>query len=193
MYNTWLLGDGFLREAFGSFQAMNSEAKIKKKPPPYIFDYFNVIPLYQRALRQISSMEARMENALVSMLNVKDHLPTYLLIIPDKDLLRSYSFFAFGISKIIQRCLSHMMNDIKKDLRTRREDLMQKRPGAVSERVKVIWVKVVNRPYIRVPNPKQNIFTQIAKFNFILEDLLADRGGNIMEIKHLKDSFRPIW
>ena len=89
-----------------------------------------------------------MTNALISMMNNKDHLLLYLLIIPDKDLLTWYHHYNYSISRILQVDLKHFAEEIDKLLKMRREQLIQRRPGAVTEKTKVIWVKMLNRPFI---------------------------------------------
>ena len=117
-----------------------------------MYDYFNVLPLYQKILCNINSCSARIVNAIIGMMNSKDHLPTYLLLVPDKDLVTWFSHFNFGISKIIQLNLNDIMNDVDRILRTRRENLIQTQPGAAAECTKVIWVKMLQRPYISTPD-----------------------------------------
>ena len=189
MYDTWLLGDAFLRETYPTLQAIKAQSKVKRKPPLYLYDYFNVIPLYQKILCNIRSAEARMINALISMLNSRDHLPMYLIVIPDRDLLSWYGHPGYGISRIIQKNLNHMISDIEKILRTHREDLMQKRPGAAGDKTTIIWVKMIKRPIVSMPLDTRgiNVFQQSSKFNFVMQETLADRSECILEIQHLKN------
>ena len=69
IYDTWLLGDAFLREVFGTLQAMRTEAAVLRKAPPYLYDYFNIFQLHQKVICSMKSSEARMMNALIDMLN----------------------------------------------------------------------------------------------------------------------------
>ena len=128
-----------------------------------------------------------MTNALILMLNNKDHLPFYLVIIPDKDLLTWYKHYAYGISRILHVDLKHFVDEVEKVVKTRREQLLQIRPGAVATKTKIIWVNMLARPFIWSPDGSDKVFTQTAKFNFILQETLANKAGYIMSIDHMKD------
>ena len=114
-----------------------------------------------------TSSEACMINAMIDMLNFKEHLPTYIIMIPDKGLVTWYGHFKYGISRIIQIDLAHMISEVEHPIRTRWENLLQTRPGVVNNKTKVIWVKMITRLYINTADGKGSIFAQT----------LADRGG----------------
>ena len=56
-------------------------------PLPYIFRYFNVCGLHVSTGSGVKSA-ARLINPLVHALNEEPHLPKYVVVIPDKDVLQ---------------------------------------------------------------------------------------------------------
>ena len=64
LFDLWILEDNFLKDAFAILQLMKSQAKVTKWPPPHIYEYLNVIPLYQKEFyHTVHSAEARLMNS----------------------------------------------------------------------------------------------------------------------------------
>ena len=180
----WIIGDHFLRETFSMFSAMAASAKTRGRPRPYLFDYFNVIHAFSRG-NGVRSTIARIRNALVEMVNERDHLPKFLIVVADKDIVTYINHVNFGVSLRIQRCIDWLINNIERIITTRQEDIRSKRPGGVRLiPTQVVWVKMLARP-IEAGRSYNNVLSLKSKFNFILEESLASKGQKILEIESM--------
>ena len=84
---------------------------------------------------------AKLQNALVAAFNDHAHLPKYIFIIPDKDIIEYIELFDSGVKKAIFDNLTWLSKAIGRCLISRREDLKDKNYRAVSpEFTRVIWV-----------------------------------------------------
>ena len=145
--DVWFVGDNFLQDIFTSFTGMRNVAVLRKTNPPYLFDFFNVYRYFQGKLSCVKGI-ARVLNAFIEGLNQRSHLPHFVVFILDKDMITQLNFVEFGISSIIKKVLTWLIRQVKVNLKRRRADLFTKKPGALSlESTKVIWVKMLKRPY----------------------------------------------
>ena len=103
----WLLGDQFLRETFGAYQAWRLQCVKDQKPVPYLFDNYEVQAKHPECWLNVRSFLARVVNVLVNALNKPNEfqLPRYLLIVLDKDLLVEANFPEYRISRAIEDVL----------------------------------------------------------------------------------------
>ena len=83
-HDIWFIGDNFLYEMMPVLQTMNIEANAKKKPVPYVYEYFNVYGYYTNPLNQTRGVMACMFNAFAEALNASLHLPKFIFLIPDR-------------------------------------------------------------------------------------------------------------
>ena len=110
-------------------------------------------------------------------------MPRYVVLFPDWDLLKFVDHKGSGISKILGDLIYWWVNQIEKTITAKKEDLHDKRPGAVTSlEPKVIWVKMIERP----AQAAGWIVEQQEKFNAILDETLFNtKKMYIMEIKDL--------
>ena len=169
-FDTWIVGDNFVKEANSSLQTIKNKAILQKRDPPYIFQCFNISVHYGSA---VNNPINRMLSPLAEAFNEMDRLPKYIMIIPDVDIVKSIPDWA-GASVIIGALLHYIIKGIDVMVEHHLNDLMSKKPGAVYEQQpypKIIWVQMLKRDLTSVPNLP---FALRSKFNNILEDCLMD-------------------
>ena len=127
---------------------MKIEANAKKKPVPYIYEYFNVYGYYTNPLNQTRSVMAHMFNAFTEALNASLCLPKFIFLIPDIDFPRSTLRDNFGMTLVFEDCLIYFVKQLEKYMHTRRQDLMARRLRAVAFKSRYIWLKMIARPSI---------------------------------------------
>ena len=109
--DVWIVGDSFLKEVSPSHYAMRYATKKKNKPPPYLFDHFNVRSYYLEYGSSIRGI-ARSLHPLVAALNENDRLPKYLLVVPDNDLLISMQNKDIKSSMILGSMLHYIIRQM---------------------------------------------------------------------------------
>ena len=175
-----MVGEAFLRDTMKELSEMTKKAKIKKVNPPYMYEMFNINGYFAGMGTQ---GPLKLVNPLVDALNDDHHLPKYILFIPDKDLMEAKvdrSAFMIGAN------LHYIVKQADLHLERRQQDLLNKRPGALSgESPKLIWIRMLQRP-LDVLVENYEILSLRGKFNFILEDRLLDgdvENHHIMSIE----------
>ena len=89
---------------------------------------------------------ARLVNASVKALNDNMKIPRMIVIVPDHDIINSINFFEFGIKHILHISIRWIINNMQRVLEAKIENLMNIKPGAVDDKPKVIWVKMLQKP-----------------------------------------------
>ena len=178
----WLLGDEFLRIAFDEYGCLHRKAIQDRQPHPYLFANYNIKELHAPNPSNIRAFLARVFNALVRGLNHKLEplLPRYILIMLDIDLIQHAEVFDYGVSRTFEDTLKWLLININAVVETRKEDLMGKRPGAVSSSMepRLIWVAAVHHPE---SSAHRQVHSLIRKFNTILEEVIAgDKRSHIL-------------
>ena len=167
---------------------MKTDAIATKKPILYIYEYYNIFSWTQSPVSIERSVIAKIINSFTDGLNKIHRVPKYLVVIPDKDIIDGM-VSDFQAEGSIDQQLQWLINNIQKVIARRREDLKDKRSGALacSFEPMVIWVKMIERPqvanapikYVRAWNLKD-------VFNNILENnLLAYHYMYIVDIKSM--------
>ena len=113
LYDLWMVGDNFLRNSFHTLQDLKSSRK------PYVYDYFNITPLFEASNGKPDGASYRILNALTNALNQKDKLPRYILLFPDRDIILDINYFQFGYYQIMIDNLTDLVRDIDKLIYTR--------------------------------------------------------------------------
>ena len=127
----------------------------------------------------------KIQNAPVAALNDYSHLPRYIFIFPDKDIVQDIGHYDEGVKKSIFTHLNWLSKQIGRCLVKRRDNLKSLKPSAVStEQTRVIWVSMLTRP-ITDNQSWASIWKLHRKFNEVLEDLLEIE--NFMHIMHIGD------
>ena len=148
---------------------MRNQAKEERRTAPYLFDYYNINAFMSGTISSvIQNPMVKMVNCIVEAINHFQLLPRFIIIIPDQDVVAAIKYYDYGISKIIQRCMEWMVREVDRMISTRKEDLWDKRPGAICPlEPKVVWIKMLEKP------AQSRIMAVRNKFNAILEEILC--------------------
>ena len=144
-------------------------------PLPYIYDRYNVEAYYTNPLSDVKPTIARMYNSLIKALNTHDHLPRYVVVIPDLDIVQSVNdqHFDCGAVDMIEDNINWLLKQIARILLARCDQLRNKKAGVVPDELpRVLWVKMLARPHTNDATLKK-IWQLRRKFNSILTSILA--------------------
>ena len=116
---------------------------------------------------------ARIFNAFIEGMNSRKRLPKYIVLLMDKDFIINNNYYNYGASQVIESSLHWLAKQIHIKLRQRKLDLFDKKPGTLLiEDTKVIWVKMIKRPY-GCMQEFDRIFALRNCFNNALENVLS--------------------
>ena len=173
MKDVWLVGDHSLRCLIGTFWAMEREAIASKKCKPYCFEFYNVEDSFYINTTAITSTIARILNSMINILNKFEHLPRFLVMILDRDIVDAVKMKNYGFSEITEKLLDWLVKQVDLVIERKKMAMRAIKMGAVSAfEPKIIWVKMLDKPR----NPEFHCLKK--KFNSILEDVLASRMGH---------------
>ena len=178
----WFLGSDSIKEWFTSFNTIKLQAIENETAIPYLFQYYNLDVLYLKSTSEEHSYLAKVANALIHKLNEKAHLPHYIVIILDKDLIVNAKVFDFGARDVFEQTIRWLLNNVAGSINVHKHDLRKKHPGAVSasSEPRFVWVKALPRPEVLLA---KSTYSLICKFNAALEDVLVqNRHSHIMKI-----------
>ena len=134
---------------------------------------------------------ARIVNALTEGFNKKDRLPTYIVLIIDRDMIKFMNFFNYGINQMLRDGLHYISRQLQRMIHTRMEDLTSKRPGAILASPRIIWVKMINRPKMDF-HPEgtfNNTIALRAKFNDMIDEVIpAYEKTHVVSISSVMDN-----
>ena len=122
-----------------------------------------------------------MHNALVDAINETKsfHLARYVVIVLDADLIINAKVYDFGVSHTFEDLLKWLLININRTIELRKDDLLKKRPGAVSttSEPRLVWTLMVKRP----ESANKHIFALTRKFNQIMENVVAgDKRSHVL-------------
>ena len=171
--NIWFLGNNILHEWYPSFTALKNQAIKSKMPWPYLFAYYNVDVIYTKQLSDEKTLMGKMLNSLIKKLNEVKHLPRYIVIIFDKELIVDAQIFDFGAHETYEYALRWFVNNVARMIDTRKDDIRKKRLGARSpgSEPRFIWVKALSCPEVLLA---KCVYSLICKFNASLEEVIVE-------------------
>ena len=157
-----------MRHLWPTIVAIKNKAGSKVANHLFTQQQFNVQPWYPAA-NLGSPIISKIQNQVAKALNEQDYLPSYIIIALDKDMVEDTNFGGFGCKTIFENDLSWLCDKINEDIELRRQDLINKRPGAVTSEdwPKIIWISMVVQPYITNTN-RGFVFAQCGTFNATL-------------------------
>ena len=123
---------------------------MKKKELPYLYKTYNLECYYMNPLSDVNPSIVRIYNAMVKALNMHEHLPKYIIITPNKDIVEDIRNLHFdcGLGDSIEENINWLLKNVAKALLARRNDLKRKRIGSAPlELPRVFWVKMMARPH----------------------------------------------
>ena len=170
----WILGDAFFRSIFATLQNMKSAAdSFNKKNIPYIYNKYNILPFSKSTLVSPHNMLIRVGKALEEAFSQKWHLPKYILVLLDEDVLKMINMEEQGLTKQIDRCVNWIARQIDTAIEDRTNKLKNTKPGALYEQPTIIWVEMLERAYIAYSFPMKNR----NKFNKVLNDIALKQAN----------------
>ena len=126
---------------------IKQERRADKTDQLYVHNHYNIKCFNLTASTALQPVIVRIFNAFIEALNKYIHPPKYLFVFADKDILSSIEFYDFNVRKVIRDNIYWLHKNLLKQLYRRRDDLKDKRLGAVNPEItKVIWVKMIERP-----------------------------------------------
>ena len=169
----WFIRDTFLKDSIDALFALKKAAIVKKQPKPYIFQFYNISRHYVVMASAIKGI-ARLLNPLIHGMNEESILPKMVVIVLDVDMLR-YMQNNEGTTPVlvIGSSLHYAIKQIDMLIERRKQDLGDKRPGALpsgDSLPKIIWVCMIKRP----KQIGKKIYAMRSKFNSILKEHLLD-------------------
>ena len=169
--DVWVIGDTFLREALPVLQSIKTQAAENNTIKPFLYEYYNLIPLFTSSNSYTKSFIAKIFNKLVAEMNNRAMLPKYMIIALDKDIIENLKQDDFGIQNLMHDAVHWLARNFEISLDLRRADIKEKNPGALwsSAEPRLVWVKMITRPMIK---NRGHIFSHCKKFNDIIEDLI---------------------
>ena len=179
-----MIGDWFLKDTFPALQAIRYGSTIQKKPPPYIYEMYNIFYFFTSPLTFENNTMLRVNNAFIKALNQREKLPRYVLIILDYGLIDMVNCFDFGITEQLERCVHWLTIQFERSIAACRELIWNVKPGGIPENdTKFIWLEMFDRPVVDQAITIQN------KFNRGINELARQcHNTHIMIIDSLKNN-----
>ena len=102
-------------------------------------------------------------------LNSRFKLPRFIIIAPDKDMITNIPTFKSSLT--MGEGLSCIISTMSQLLQRRRQDLGDKRPGALApdDHPSIVWIRMLKRPFIEGSEASKT-FSLRTKFNNALEE-----------------------
>ena len=184
LHSTWFLGDDSLRRFFDTFTDTRKSAKDENRQLPYLFDYYNVESFHALQLLNNRSVLVRIINTLTKEMNspTHQHLPCYIVILLDKDLVHEANVFDFGVSETLEDIIKWLLINVNRCVELRKEDLRGRRPGAISTEAEphLILVNMLRRPDHSMD---KRVYCLARKYNSVMEKVIAgDKRSHILKI-----------
>ena len=183
MRDLWLLGDEFLRQTFPALQEMKSSAaSFNPHQIPYMYEQYNIYSYTKSSMVSQRNTLVRVQKAMEEAFSRKWHLPKYIIVMLDRDILHMINSEASGLTKAIERCLHYFARELASNTEDRMETFAAQRPGAAIDEPTIIWVEMFDRAYIGYTYAMRNI----NKFNKVLNDVaMREKNSKVMSIADL--------
>ena len=183
VFDLWIVGDAFLQNISGTLETLRfSTGKNKNDTvPPFTMEYFNVLEYFKNELPTAGPEKAtacilnNLEGAMMS----RKHLPKYLLVVIDKDIIQNDVDVRDDDDdtiEVLQELTRYLVRQIDVTLRRCRMNLLEKNPRAVTNlTTKVIYVRMLRRIGNYKTARLRETFELRSKFN----DALNDAGAKV--------------
>ena len=153
-----------------------------KKSPPYLYESFNLFSFITYDNRVSRNILTRILNAMIEGFNRREHLPKYVLLVLDKNLIEAATEHYntdYGIKEMLSKWVTWIWKMLDRLIEIRKQDLFAKRPGAVgSKDPKVIWIKMIDRPHVLRPDPRFKVLSIRPKFNDAIDEITQNKRNN---------------
>ena len=159
-----------------------------KKETPYLYQQYHIKPFYQASSGSASGTLFKIYNSVVEGLNSDNKLPEYIIVLLDRDIILDLDYFVPGTLFILHQEIKWLSKQLDRVLTARWECLKQLSPGAVDTETKIIWINMLQRPFIKHPPfPTYNLVVKLrSKFNKILEqEARKSKYSYILDVKNV--------
>ena len=163
---------------------MKKECKSSHADPLYVYANFSIMPFYMTPSSSLQPTIVRIYNAFIEAMNTNMHLPDFVFIMADKDLISSLQFYDFNVCQLIQDNVAWLHRNILLQINCRRDDPKDKRIGAVNPtHTHIVWMKMIERPKTDNFKLKQILMLR-GKYHQELEKMLImGDSGLLMNIE----------
>ena len=183
--DVWFIGDVYLKEVHNTFQGMLNRAKLDRKSwQPYLLEYYNPKAYYYSSSNWLTSVMSRILNKLIEALNENEHLPKFIIFMPDKDLISDLKSFDYGATKNLENITNWLMRQCDITIQRKRLQMSEKKPGAIwGNSPTIIYMTMVHR-IERFPHGSRMAgFCSIRpKFNDIINECASRNGHKVLHI-----------
>ena len=195
------VGDMLIKEVFDTYHALvhQSQSRNREKPIPrlYLDEFYNVSKFTTGISDLKVNVTARIYNSVIDALNddaLNDdaHLPRYLIIALDKDVLKDLSELEFGVTKNLTSILNWLTRKIDIAVRRKRCQINEKKPGATGSQKDptIIYIDMIQCIGMSqcIGMPKDNLKLKSIldlrfKFNSILQAAIENQDDRVMSIR----------
>ena len=186
VYDIWCLGDSFLQDIFNTFHTVMYEAERNRQETisPFMSEYYNVMGDYKLMPGGATQVIGRMINTLIHVINKRQKLPKYLIVIPDKDVVNDVDVFEEDSHIIIQELTRWLVRQIDMIVRRKKLELLQIKPGALTGYTpKIIYVHMLRQAGAYSEESKIfGVCSLRAKFNDALNNAVSKSDQYILTI-----------
>ena len=97
------------------------------------------------------------------------HLPKYIIVLPDKDIIEAIKHYGFSCKSYSRKSFPGLAKMFKKSLDIRKSDMKKKKAGSilVDNQSKIIWIKMLQWPFIKHTD-KGFVFSHRHTFNNVM-------------------------
>ena len=178
--DTWIIGDNYLGEIFHALPGLKTQAISQKNEIPYIYRYYNVRCFTANPLSHIRDTLTRITNSLIKALNDNQHIPRFIIIIPNQDILWHVMKYDAGITLPCNIAIEWITKQMTRAISSKEDILYRKKPGAIAPfEPKFIWVTAMK-------NDRSNTATK--KFNKLLNSNLQSKANHyIIDVCKIMD------
>ena len=118
----WCIGDEFLRDVDRTLSTLRTSDAAEQGRKLFIHQYFNFETFYLNPFAPMKPVITRIFNSLVKALNKFPHLPEYILVLPDKDIIKSTNIYDFGMREILEANINWLIRNLARALLARQEN-----------------------------------------------------------------------
>ena len=176
-----------MRESFDSFKAIVRQSKCHENPTakPYLEEYYNVKGYYPTVSDLKTSATSRIYNMVVDALNDDDHLPRFLVITLDKDVISDIKTFDYGLTKDLTIIMNWLTRKIDILVRRKKCQIKARKLGGISGDYDpvIIYIDMIKRPDNKQYSKRlTDICNSRYKFNVVTHETADQQDQRILSI-----------
>ena len=165
------MGDKFLKSILQSFIDAKTRATKKKEGMPYLHNNYNVSGFIMNHVTASKNTLANIVNAFTEAMNQNIHLPRFVIVVPDWDILKYINHVGYGLSMMTDKSLNFIITAMECLIAACKDELRRRRLGAIApNEPKIIWINMTDHHEVR-----DKTLAVRNKFNKVLEEILSNR------------------